>query len=70
MLREVAGFDHDLAERVKRWPVLEVLHAFQDRLRVRATEQYRNALLVWASLAPWQKKKTPPPQVPDILKDD
>ena len=28
------------------------------------------SLLVWASLAPWQKQKSRPPEIPEILKDD
>ena len=69
-MAEVAAHDYARALDVCRWPVIEVLHAYQERLRRRAVEEYRNACLVWASLAPWQKKKTAPPAVPEILKDE
>jgi hypothetical protein len=70
VVREVADYDLDRAERIARtWPVDDVLHAYLDRLRRTAVEEHRNALVVWASLAPHLKKRTPPPATPAILKD-
>jgi hypothetical protein len=37
-------------------------------LKEAAREQYRADLLVWATLAPWQKSATKPPAIPSILK--
>lgn len=66
----VSGYDEDRSRAIVRWPLVEVLNACMEKLRRNALEQYRNSLLVWAALAPWQKKKSQAPQPPDILKDD
>jgi len=52
------------------WPVCEVLHAYLHAMKRNAIEEYRNALLVWASLAPHQRKKSQPPKLPAILREE
>lgn len=66
----MAGHDQGRAETIaQQWSVNELLHAYLDQVRRDAVEEHRNALVVWASLAPHLKKKTPPPAIPAILKD-
>lgn len=69
MVRAVAGHDHDKAERVLGWPLVELLHAFVDGvLRPQARHAYETDLHVWAAVAPYSTKSTKPPAVPTLLR--
>lgn len=50
------------------WPLRDVLLNFSEMMKDQAREQYRADLLVWAVLAPWQKRASKPPALPSILK--
>lgn len=50
------------------WPLRDLFLEFIERLRQEAREQYRAELLVWAVLAPYQKRPGSPPSIPSILK--
>lgn len=68
-MRVLSGFDPDRALRVIRWPLREALVAYGEHLRREARQQYDQARLEWALLAPWSKNLKPP-KLPEILKDD
>jgi hypothetical protein len=69
VVRAVAGHDQPRAESIaQHWSVNELLHAYLAQARRDAVEEHRNALVVWAALAPHLRKKTPPPAIPAILK--
>jgi hypothetical protein len=67
-VRDVAAQDPARAEEVMDWPLRDLFLAFIERLRQAAVERYRAELLVWAMLAPYQKRSQKPPQIPSILK--
>lgn len=67
-MRDVAAQDPARAEEVMDWPLRDLFLAFIERLRQAAVERYRAELLVWAMLAPYQKRSQKPPQIPSILK--
>lgn len=50
------------------WPLRDLFLAFAERMRQAALERYRVDLLVWAVLAPYQKREQKPPRIPEILK--
>lgn len=50
------------------WPLREMFLAFLARLQERARSNYELELLVWAILAPYQKRAGKPPDVPAVLK--
>lgn len=56
------------AREVVRWPLREALLSYLARLKREAMENHRTELIVWAVLAPYSKKKTDPPRMPDILR--
>jgi hypothetical protein len=64
----VAEHDFGRFDEVMDWPLRELLLAFVARLRSRARETYALELLVWAALAPHQKKAQKPPSIPSILR--
>jgi hypothetical protein len=66
----VAGFNYETALCVQRWPLVEVLHAMQARMKEQALTGYNHALLMWAATAPHSKKKIKQPMRPGILSDD
>lgn len=68
MIREVAGFNPGRFEEVKNWPLRELFLAFLDRMRETARRNYETELLVWAILAPHQKRAPKPPDVPALLR--
>jgi hypothetical protein len=69
MVRELAGWDPIRAQReVVRWPLREALLAYAERLKELAQARHDVAMQVWASIAPYAKKETGPPDVPAILK--
>lgn len=70
MVRAVAGFDHDKAQRILGWPLSEALEAFEDVLRRDALAQFRHEEQVWALLAPHVPKgsRKRPPERPPILR--
>lgn len=61
---------HDPArfDEVMDWPLREMLLGFLSKLQDRARANYELELLVWAILAPYQKRQSRPPDVPAILK--
>jgi hypothetical protein len=64
----VAAFDCDVAERVARWPLREMLLALLDRMRDRASEVYGDQVMIYTLRAPHLKSPEAPPKVPEILK--
>ena len=50
------------------WPLRDLFLAYLARLRETARQTYQAELLVWAVLAPYQKRQSKPPDVPAILK--
>ena len=50
------------------WPLRDLFLHFTEMLKDRAREQYRTDVLVWAILAPYQKRASKPPAIPSILK--
>jgi hypothetical protein len=73
MARMVAHYDYEAARRVARWPLVELLHAFQGLMQREAQEAYRHDVEVWATLAASGLKWKPPlkkPQLPGILRSD
>jgi hypothetical protein len=70
LVRELAGHDHEKAQRVVRWPLREALHAYRSRMRDCALEDYRHRLIVWAITAPYTKgHDRSAPGIPKILRD-
>lgn len=67
-MRDIAGHDPRRAEEVMDWPLRDIFLAFIERMRQAAVERYRAELLVWAVLAPYQKRSQKPPEIPSILK--
>ena len=71
MVRTLAGFDPVQAQVVAdRWTLRDALLAMEHHIRVRAREDYQQAMIVWASIAPFQKKGSglKPPRLPRILR--
>jgi hypothetical protein len=52
------------------WPLREMFLNFVARIKRRARDTYEFDYLIWAVLAPYQKKdsKSKPPKIPLILK--
>jgi hypothetical protein len=50
------------------WPLRELFLAFVERMREHARRAYELDVLVWAVLAPYQKRRTNPPELPSILR--
>ncbi|MGH9685288.1 MAG: hypothetical protein ACRD4S_16960 [Candidatus Acidiferrales bacterium] len=50
------------------WPLRDLFLAFIDRMKEAARRNYETELLVWAILAPHQKSRTKPPDLPKILR--
>jgi len=50
------------------WPLRDLFLAYSARLREAARDNYELDLLVWAILAPYQKRGSRPPDLPAILK--
>jgi hypothetical protein len=67
-VREVARHDPARIDAVLDWPLRDLFLAFAERMRQAALERYRAELLVWAVLAPYQKRPPKPPAIPSILK--
>lgn len=68
MVRELADWQPDRYEAVARWPLREALLAYAERIKRSAREQYDQAMLIWAALAPHSKKATQP-DLPAILRE-
>lgn len=66
LVREVARYDVDAAERIASWPVREVLIAHLARQQEAAIEAYREGAALWAALAPHMKKAPAAPRSPKI----
>jgi len=68
LLRDLSGGDYARACEIARWPVVEVLHAYMHRLKSMAADEYRQRILVWASIArAGSKRRAPEP--PAILSE-
>jgi hypothetical protein len=50
------------------WPMRDLFLAYLARLQEQVRAQYYVDVLVWASLAPYQKRAEKPPSMPKILK--
>jgi hypothetical protein len=64
----MAGYDPGRYDAVMDWPLRDLFLGFIDRLRDQAQRNYEIELLVWAILAPHQKRPQKPPDVPDLLR--
>lgn len=69
VVRQVARYDYEQAQRVASWPANEVLHAHVAAMREHAGQAYRHRMLVWAPLAVRQKDPRPP-KPPAILDEE
>ena len=68
MVRELAGWDPERAKTISRWPIREALLAYVARLKAEALTAFRFESLMWGVLAPYAKKRSDPPKIPEILK--
>jgi len=70
MILELAGGDPDRAERFYRLPLTVLLDHYRILARTAAEEDYRQALLRHAVVAPLYRRgsRPKPPALPDILK--
>lgn len=68
MVRELADWDPMRARRVLRWPLREALLGYVEQIKRSAQERHDQAMLVWASIAPYAKERIGAPDVPAILK--
>ncbi len=70
LVLELAGGDHDDAERIVRWPLRVALHAYRARMKMLALEDYRHRFLCWCVTAPHAAKgsRPRPPEIPEILR--
>jgi hypothetical protein len=50
------------------WPLREMLLALVAQMQERARQMYDRDVLVWAMLAPYQKGRSKPPSLPEILR--
>jgi hypothetical protein len=50
------------------WPMRDLFEAYLARVKDQTLVQYYVDVLVWATLAPYQKQKESPPPLPKILK--
>lgn len=64
----MAGHDPARIDEVMDWPLRDLLLGYLARLRETARRDYQAELLVWAVLAPYQKRQSKPPELPAVLK--
>jgi hypothetical protein len=64
----MAGHDPAQFDRLMDWPLRDLFLAYIARLREAARDSYEVDLLVWAILAPHQKRVPRAPDLPAILK--
>ncbi len=64
----MAGWDADALDRLRHWPLRDLLLAWLDKLRQEARQHYALDLQVWAALAPHQEGTPKPPKLPRILR--
>lgn len=50
------------------WPLREMFLAYLALLKEQARKAYQFDVLVWAALAPYQKRQSRPPDIPVILR--
>jgi hypothetical protein len=53
---------------VFEWALRDIFLAYLEVLRESARRNYEQEVLVWAALAPHQRRKTDPPSLPRILR--
>jgi hypothetical protein len=68
LIRQVAGFDIDRMRTVMDWPLRDMLLSYLERMTENAWRGYELEMLVWAALAPHQKRKKDPPALPRVLR--
>lgn len=68
MIRSAAGADPARFEAVFDWSLRDLFLSFIARVKEETRAEYYVDLLIWASLAPYQKRRQKPPSVPKILK--
>jgi len=68
IVREVAEYDPARFDALMDWPLRDLFLAFIERLKRQARRSYEVDVLVWAVLAPYQKRQTKPPGLPAILR--
>jgi hypothetical protein len=64
----MAGFDPGRYAEVMDWPLRDLFLGFIERLRDQARRNYEVEMLIWATLAPHQKRQQKPPDVPALLR--
>lgn len=64
----VAKFDRDRMFQVFDWPLRDLFLAYLEAMRDAALANYNRDVLVWATLAPHQRRQTKPPDVPRVLR--
>lgn len=64
----MAGFDPARFDDVLEWPLRDLFLGFIERMRDQMRRNYEVELLVWAVLAPHQKRQSKPPDVPALLR--
>lgn len=64
----MAGHDPGRFDEVMDWPLRDLFLGFLERVQERARQNYQTELLVWAALAPHQKRQSKPPDLPAVLK--
>jgi hypothetical protein len=64
----MAGYDPGRYDEVMDWPLRDLFLGFIDRLRDQARRNYEVELIVWAVLAPHQKRQSKAPDLPEILR--
>ncbi len=68
-LRVLAGYNPDIVGKELHWHLRDFLLAFEHYQKQRAADGYRDAMKIYAVLAPYAKKgKLRPPKIPRILR--
>ena len=68
-LRVLAGYNPDIVAKELRWHLRDFLLAYEHYVKLRAADGYRDAMKIYAVLAPYAKKgKLKPPKIPRILR--
>jgi hypothetical protein len=70
VIRVLSGYNPHRFTEILTWPLRDALLAYEQHLREEARKEYRTALQVYASLAPYSNKKLKPPTLPKILEVD
>jgi len=69
LVRVLAAYNPLRCPEILGWPLRDALLAYEEHLKERAREDYKDAVLVFAVLAPHLKKGAKPPKIPRILRE-